>query len=192
MRISSCLLAVVLIGGTFSMRASFAQDTSSGEKAPDAVDTRIGVQPRRAGAKPDKIGEAKPNVPPAAKNPHRRTFTAFGPSNRTERNSIGVPIGQREDIERSDNKQFGSPPGSRVPVNVTTGTARSPIGSGTKIEGQIAHPAPNAGRPVGWRAANHAVISGTGLVHRVPNSSGIGGPSTAAAGISGTSIRPKR
>jgi hypothetical protein len=244
-KISCCLVVIVLIGGILSIRPSFAQDVRSGahedvgasddagapaaenrikldsqltphgdnnsvngaqppaeinhaakdgsggganERAPDAIDTSISVQPHRSGGKPNKIGETKPNVPPTLKNSHRRTFSTLGSANRIGRNSIGVPIGQREDIERRDNKQFASPVGPRIPASTTT---RPPTGSVIKMEAQIAHPVPNMVRPSRSQAANHAAINGTGLVHRAPNSSGIGGPSTAVVGINGTSIRPK-
>jgi len=172
-------------------RARDGNATAFGEKGNDAIDTRMSVQLHRPGAKPNKIGEAKLKMLLVPKNAHRRTFSALGSSNRTVRNSIGAPIGQREDIERRDNKQLVSPVGSHIPATTVTSAVRAPAGSDTKIEGQIARPTPNVGRPVASLGANHAVINGTGRVRSVPNSSGIGGPSTAIDGISGTSIRPK-
>src|SRR5271156_3364365 len=87
-RIGCCLLAMALLGALM-VRTSFAADadsithdgnkaagpstesgspqpppgadaaSSSGAKNADDIDTRISVQPRRAGAKPDKAGESK-------------------------------------------------------------------------------------------------------------------------------------
>ncbi len=204
MRTRSRVFAVVLVGAALSTQASFAQDDAGsgahadakasdhpaahvvapGENVPDAANTRNDVQLLGARGKAGKSGDAKLKVPPVPKNPHRRTFSAMGSANRTIRNSIGVPIEQR------DNKHLFSPVGSHVPVPMATSAARTPVGGVAKIEGQVSRPTNNGFRPVNPVAANHAVINGTG-VHRVPNSSGIGGPSTAVNGISGTSIRPK-
>jgi hypothetical protein len=215
LRTGSCLLAVVLIGVALSMRAGFAEDAGSaarddakasdhstaptgdkldiqsaprgendkgiagesGDKTPDGIDTRIAVQPRRAGAKFGTDAKAKIELPAPA-NLHRRTSPAARPSNQILRNAVGVPVPQHESAERHD--------------GVHSGYFSGPHGANlTKPEGHIDHPAAIAKPLVVPTIANRGAINGTALVHRGSGPSRIGGPSTAAVGINGTTIRSK-
>ena len=161
-----------------------------GGKTPDGIDTRIAVQPRRAGDKPGKDTKAKIESP-ALGNLHRRTFPATRPSNQTVRNAVGVPVPRHDGGERYDGVHPGYVAVPHAPAVATTGITGSPSASPTKPEMRTDRPAAIAKPIVGSSAANRGPINGTGLVHRGSGPSGIGGPATAVGGISGTTIQPK-
>jgi hypothetical protein len=149
----------------------------SGDKTPDGIDTRIAVQPRRAGAKLGGDAKAKIELP-AVVNPHRRTFPAVRTSNQTLRNAVGVPVPRHDSAERHD--------------GVHSGYSAGPYGAVlTKPIGQIDRPAAIAKPLIAPTIANRGAINGTGLVHRGSGPSRIGGPSAAVVGINGTTIRSK-
>ena len=161
----------------------------SGDKTPDGIDTRIAVQPRRAGDKPGKDTKAKIESP-ALGNLHRRTFPATRPSNQTVRNAVGVPVPRHDGGERYDGVHPGYVAVPHAPAVATTGITGSPSASPTKPEMRTNRPAAIAKPIVGSSAANRGPINGTGLVHRGSGPSGIGGPAKMQDGINGTTIRP--
>ena len=223
LKIGSCLLAIALFAGLM-MRAGFAEEPGSGARddrkasnpsaAPngsqppssedaasgssgknsDPIDTSMSVPPRRLGAKPGKVGEAKGKVElPAVRNLHRRTFSASRASNQTVRNAIGAPVAQRESAERLGSEHVGLPIPPHVPAAGTIGTVGNAIGDLARREGNLDRPnslrlnATPIVRPTVW---SRAAINGTNLNRRGVGASSVGGPAKTVAGINGTMVRP--
>jgi hypothetical protein len=161
-----------------------------GGNSADDIDTRITVQShRRPGAKQNKLGEVKTRINSAlVSNSHRRMFHASAASGPIVRNAVSMPVVQHGSVERGDGKHLdtiGAPrPAAALTSEVPTGGfARA----GMHFE-QTKNDNPN----VGSTAVNRGTINGTGLIHRnTAGISGLGGPTTAVAGINGTTIRPK-
>jgi hypothetical protein len=110
-----------------------------------------------------------------------------------ERNAIGQPAAAHDGIWSRNDDSHDSPAHNSAPA--VTGTAPGAAGGSSDTKAglerpTIAHsnPSPIVSAPVVQRGA----ITGTGLVR--PNSapSSLGGPAKVAAGINGTSTRPKR
>jgi len=203
LRIGACLLAIALFGAGASMRPGFAEDSGAGASdakapehvaapaaetpPPDAVDSSIAAPPRRAGAKPGRDANAKIESPMPA-NLHRKTFSPARPAGQTVRNAVGVTMQKHDSAEQHGGVNAGRIAVPHGPAVAKTGITESPNGGSA---GPIER-APVIVRPiVAPPTASHSPINGTGLVHRSASSSGIGGPSAPAAGINGTTIRPK-
>jgi hypothetical protein len=147
----------------------------SGNNPPDGIDTRITVQPHASG----KLGgNTKTKIElPGTVNLQRRTFPAAKLAKPASHNAVGVPVPLRDNAERHDSAH--------------SGYAITPHANPTKPEAHIGPPAAIAKPVVAPAIANRGAINGTGLIQRGTGPSRIGGPSTAAVGINGTTIRPK-
>ena len=222
LKIGSCLLAIALVAAS-TMRASFAEEpgsgarddrkasspsaapngsqppssedaaSGSGGKNSDPIDTSMSVPPRRLGAKPGKVGEAKAKVEsPAVRNLHRRTFSVSRASNQTLRNAIGAPVTQHESVERLGSEHVSSPIPPHVPAG-TIGTVGNATGDLARREGNLERPnslRPNASPIARPTVLSRGAINGADLNRRGVGASSVGGPAKTVAGINGTTVRP--
>lgn len=222
LKVGACLLAIVLFGalpmqGAFAEEAgsgvadkskasppsteSNSSQPASGEDATSGtggknsnpIDTRLGVQPHRPAAKPGKVGDAKTKFElPAVRNPHRRTFLASRPANRTVRNAVGAPVApQHESAERLGGEHVVSPVLPHNPAAATTIAIGSAAGL-AKNAAPLEHPTnlqPNANQIGGLAALNRATIGATSVSHRGVGPSSLGGPAKTVAGINGSTVR---
>lgn len=164
--------------------------TPGGENRND-IDTRISVQPRRLGAKPDKGGAKTTIESPAARDHHRRMLSVPRAPVPPVRNAVGVPVPQHGNMERRD---IAHPNSLAAPHNSPAGATVVPGSTGshvTKVEAGVDRHVPNANPVVTPPAANRGAITGTGLTHHNVGPSQIGGPKASVAGINGTTIKPK-
>ncbi len=157
-------------------------------KTPDNVDTRSGMPPRR-------LNDGRPinarTESPPGRNFQRRLSLAPDASRPVVRNSIGLPISPRGIGERHDREHFDTQHATHNPALETPGITGSQAGRFSRVEGHIGVPAPNANPIVRPIAPNRAAINGTGMTNHGVGPSRIGGPTAAAGGISGTTIKPK-
>jgi hypothetical protein len=158
-----------------------------GKTGPSDIDTRISVQPRRLGAKPDKAAGKTAIGSPLARRLQRPIPPTPRMPNVPVRNALGVPVQQRANTERRD---LGRPFAPAAPGGVTA--APSSAGSNvTGVEGPADHRVPTTNPVVVPPGPNRGAINGTGLTHRNVGPPLIGGPKAAAAGVNGTTIKPK-
>jgi len=172
---------------------------SSEDKAPAAaakgtedIDTRISVQPHRAGTKSGKPGEAKTKLSlPGVKNPHRRVFSPVLASRRTVRNAVSVPVSQQELLERHAREHPFAASTPHIPAGAIGVLGNTGVGVAKPDAGLIRQTSspPSASPGVNSAVVNRG-ISGTSMSHRGVSPSGLGGPAKTAAGINGTTIRP--
>jgi hypothetical protein len=157
-----------------------------GATNPSDIDTRISVQPRRLGAKPDKAAGKTAIGSPLA----RRLQRQIPPTPRMPNvpvNALGVPVQQRANTERRD---LSRPYAPAAPAGATA--APSSAGSHvTRVEGPADHRVPTTNPVIVPPVANRAAINGTGLTRRNVGPPLIGGPKAAVAGVNGTMIKPK-
>ncbi len=193
MRIGSYLLAIVLLGAS-AMQASFAEEARSGARGRDgsALPVEPAAQSRHLGGRRNDVGqvETKFRSRPSGAH-HPRPLSATGASDRVVRNAIGMPVAQGAERRESEHHDFPSVVPS--PVAGAVSTPGNGVGNLAKAEGGpggIVRPAPIPA--VTAIALNRGTINGTSLVRRGFGPSGVGGPARAVAGISGTTIRPKR
>ena len=156
---------------------------------PTDIDTRISVQPRRLGAKPDRGRSAIES--PLSRRLQRQTAPVPRNPNVPVLNAIGVPVQQPAHAERRD---FTRPAPVAMAPATPAGATAVPSNAGIHInraEGapdhHIAITTPAIVPPV----ANRAAINGTGLTHPSVGPPLIGGPKAAVAGVNGTMIKPK-
>jgi hypothetical protein len=156
-----------------------------------AIDASIA--PSRRLDKKSKIGEDKPAIGQATTgNLHRRLLSVPRSPHPAVRNAIVVPIPQHKDAERHDSVY---PNSLAIPHNTPAGTTVVPRTTGsrlTTVEGNGDHHALNPNPAITPPAAKSGAITGTGLTHHNSGPAQIGGPKAAAAGINGTTIRPKQ
>jgi len=164
-------------------------DTHGGNT--DAIDTRITAPSHRARNASGKAHDAKSNFKIVAPG-NNHTRPSPGSLKPVERNAIGLPVAAHDGIRGRNDDSHVSPARNSAPA--VAGTAPSAAGGSTDtkaglVRPTIAHsnPSPIVNPPVVQRGA----ITGTGLVR--PNSapSSLGGPAKVAAGINGSSTRPK-
>jgi hypothetical protein len=161
-----------------------------GATNPTDIDTRISVQPRRLGGKPDKVGGKSAIGLPLARKLQRPTPPTPRMLNVPVRNALGVPVQQHErrDLSRPHAPAAAAPAGSvgatAVPSNAGIHTNRA--------EGSPDHRGAITTPAIVPPLANRAAINGTGLTNRNVGPPLIGGPKAAIAGINGTAIKPKR
>jgi hypothetical protein len=166
-----------------------ADPPSSDVKASDPIDTRITVQPHRSASGRDDGKDARTKLRFLAPTFRGHRFS------RTEtpgvaRNAIGVPVSRHDAGKRRNGEHLDSLAAPHEPAAGTLATEGSGAGH-TKTEGQSDRPALNSNQIVRPTAPTNGVINGTGIVQRGSGPPRIGGPTTSAAGINGTTIRPK-
>jgi hypothetical protein len=184
-------------GGTMPTGGDAAATGGSmpGGKAPDDIDTRITVQPRRGNTKGGHFGDNKfkTESTTAQRNAHRRTFQLSPRSHQTIRNSIGIPVPRHEGKERHEGARRNLLGGPRNPASGTTAAAEGATGHFIKPEGSIDHPLPSPPnllvRPP---VENGRGISGTGMkagpTRHSGGSASLGGAPPPVNGINGTTI----
>ncbi|HML08764.1 MAG TPA: hypothetical protein VK430_11645 [Xanthobacteraceae bacterium] len=161
---------------------------------PEGIDTRMMVHAHRLGGRREKIAEVKAKIGlishsrPAPRRWSRPTTL----SDRIVRNSVGLPLARRESLERRDGGHRDVPTTVPAPVIGAVGISGN-AGIAKRESGLDRSPIlrTGAGPIVSPTAANRGTINATGLAHRFSAPSGIGGPARIAAGINGTTIRPK-
>lgn len=160
-------------------------DTSGSGRAyenDDAIDMRIGTQPRRFGNR-TKVGNVKARV----RLLQARHPAAPGSFDQGTRNAIGLPLARHEGQERRDGEHHGV-------TNVAPNPSTSGVGASMKADGHLerattlhANPLPS----VSPSTFNRGTINGTGATRPGAGPRSIGGPARAVAGISGSAIRRK-
>jgi hypothetical protein len=193
LRIGSCLLAVVLLGAS-AMQAGLAEEARSGahDRKRSALPAEPAVQSRHLGGRRDEVGQVETKFrsrPSGALHPRR--LSAAGASDRVVRNAIGMPVA--EGAERRQSERHDFPSVGQSPIAGVVSAAGSGTGNLSKAEGGpagIVRPAPIPA--VTATTLYRGTINGTSLVRPGFGPSGVGGPARAVAGISGTTIRPKR
>jgi len=150
-----------------------------GHENDNAIDTRIGMPSHRLDGGRRKVG----NVQARVRLLQPRRLSAPGPFDQSVRNAIGVPLARREGLERREGEHRGAP-------SIRPGQP----GAGTTVEGHVDRPSvlrTETSRSVSPSILNRGAINGTSALRPGAGSHGIGGPTKAAAGISGTAIRSK-
>ncbi len=196
---TGCFVVAIGVLGAFAREASFAGEAGSaahdgvakdvnasapGGKDPDAIDTRIAVEPRRAGGRQDEVGEVKAKIKtPAPGNFHRRAPSAPDTSSGVVRNSIGMSIFGHENVRGGDGTRPGFP---------TTGLSAGATGGPAKLASPAAGIVRSTRSPALTATPyRRGTIGGPGPIRPGSSLSALGGPSKAVAGINGTAIRRK-
>jgi hypothetical protein len=146
---------------------------AAGTGSKSDVDSPAGEAPigKSANKPPDANAGFKPKV---RQIPHGAPVT--GPSSTVTRNAIGVPVLTHQISPGSGGVHSESAPAGAA---IAPGPGPVSLPSG--------HPTPvaNAGLAASGR------IGGTGLIRPAQAPSGLGGPAKPAAGINGTTLRPR-
>ena len=162
----------------------------AGPSPPSAKDSNVtepNVEPaRRLDKRKGTPGQDNATVRPTKPNFSRR-LSPSPPAPNPTRNAIGVTLPAHENVERHD----GTHPSPVVPHPSVAAPAApaSAVGRSSETRG-INHPAANPA--VTPPVANRGAINGTGMTRHNVGPPQIGGPTVSAAGINGTTIRPKR
>jgi hypothetical protein len=151
------------------------------------IDTSISVQPRRLHIRPGQAALAKAKVKPLAAVNFRRRMSPVS-SDQVARNAIGAPGAGHAGAEHRDSGHPDSPISAHGSIGIP-GTVGSVTEHVVKTGERVERPTANA--IVGPPPANRGTINGNGLTRRGFAQSGLGGPSTTIAGISGTAVRRK-
>ena len=157
---------------------------------PTDIDTRISVQPRRLGAKPDRGRSAIES--PLSRRLQRQTAPVPRNPNVPVRNAIGVSVQQPASAERRDLIRPHAPAAAAPAASV--GAPAVPSNAGihfNRADGSPDHHIAITTPAIVPPVANRAAINGTGLTHRNVGPPLIGGPKAAVAGVNGTMIKPK-
>ncbi len=198
------LLAIVLAGASWAQpsfakearvhHAGAAKDTagktaqrpnSLDAKPSDTLDAGVTALPPRLGVTPDKARSANTGLK-LAKPANFQARRAAERSNPVVRNAIGQSITEQgpavgaRHSEAAVQTPAAASGGSAAPANFARGTG------GPNSARQSSHPVATAS------IVNRGKIDGAGLIRPAVAPSGLGGPAKAAAGINGTTLRPKR
>jgi hypothetical protein len=178
-------------GGPPASDAAVKDASPSAPGAKDVGAIEAGVAPSRRLDKKNRIGEGRSAIESAAaRNLHPRMLSIPRQPHPLARNAIGIPTPQRNEAERIDNAHANALAG---PHDTPAGTAVTPgaFGHLTRIESGVGHHIPNPNPLAMPQAPNRGAISGTGISQHNSGPPQIGGPKAAAAGVNGTTIRPK-
>lgn len=167
------------------------EDAAGGGKDADAIDTRITVQPRRLG-KRDELREGDTKPRPFARHIFRpRRLSTREGSGRVTRDAIGLPVVRPDGMEQGSGQRHDLPALVHDPAPATTGFGANASGGLARTGAALGRPS-NANPIVRPAALNRGTINGSNLARRGLGPSSVGGPVKPIAGISGTTIRPKR
>jgi hypothetical protein len=199
-------------GESSGARSPGGEDRGGGATKPDApgkdvntaapaagnandIDTRISVQPRHLGARPDKGGAKNTIAPPLLRN--SRTFLAPRAPRPLLRNAVGVRVTPRDNAERGFVRPNFVGPSRGLSSGSSVNAARNSPAGTTVLPGTIGSRVTSFDRrapgtiPIAT-APNRGAINGTGVTRRNLGPSQIGGPKVSSTGINGTAIKPRR
>lgn len=158
----------------------------------DAIETPAAVMTPRPGVTPDKGRDVNARFKITAPgNFQARRVPVLRSSNPVARNAIGQPVVRHEDTAGSGGARVGTVvsaplPSSSAPLSRTESLAK-PSGSFGGPSVGLQHPGPAASTSISSRGR----VGGTSLIRPALAPSAIGAAKTVA-GISGTTLRPKR